>query len=145
MIYLGADKHGFKTIHYVKEYLTQHNKQFEDRGVQNPYDEQKIEEIIVDIAQRVRKNEQHIGILSCGTGVGVEVGVNKFSGIRGCLATNKTIARYAIEKDKCNVLCLVGWHPNKKTINGILNAWFTSQYDGNVGRLKMFQIFDSWH
>ncbi len=145
MIYLGADKHGFKTISIVKEYLLLHKIKFTDLGVQAANDEKRIEHIISDVAKEVKNDSQNIGILSCGTGVGVEVGVNKFSGIRGCLATNKTIAKYAIEKDKCNVLCLVGWHPNKKTIHGILDTWFNSQYDGSKTRLTMFDIFNSWH
>lgn len=145
MIYLGADKHGFKTISYVKEYLLRYKKEFIDLGVQNNTDEEKIEDIILNVAKKVLKEESNCGILSCGTGVGVEVGVNKFSGIRGCLATNKTIAKYAKEKDKCNVLCLVGWHPNKKIIWGILDTWFNTHYDGSKTRLKMFEIFNSWH
>ena len=145
MIYLGADKHGYKTISIVKEYLSKQKRKHIDLGVQTETDDTRIEEIIFDVAKKVLKEDLNIGILSCGTGVGVEVGVNKFSGIRGCLATNKTIAKYAKEKDKCNVLCLVGWHPNKKIIWGILDAWFNSHYDGSAGRLKMFETFDTWH
>jgi len=145
MIYLGADKHGFRTIAIVKEYLSSHKIKFIDLGVQTVTDEKRIEYIIFDVAKEVKNNNQNIGILSCGTGVGVEVGVNKFSGIRGCLAANKTIAKYAVEKDKCNVLCLVGWHPNKKTIIGILDTWFNSQYDGSKIRLTMFDVFNTWH
>lgn len=145
MIYLGADTHGFETIAFVKEYLTLHKKKYVDLGIKEKSDKQKIENIIFNVAQEVLKNENNIGILSCGTGVGVEVGVNKFGGIRGCLATSKKIAKYAIEKDKCNVLCLVGWNNPKKTIFGILDTWFGSQYDGSTTRLKMFEIFNSWH
>jgi ribose 5-phosphate isomerase B len=145
MIFLGADSHGYKTISYVKEYLLEHKREFTNLGVENNSDEKKIEVIILDVATKVRSDEKNIGILSCGTGVGVEVGVNKFSGIRGCLATNKTIAKYAIEKDKCNVLCLVGWEPNKNLIFEILDTWFKSSYDGSISRLKMFEVFNSWH
>lgn len=145
MIYLGADKHGIKTIAIVKEYLSFHKMEFIDLGVQTGGDETKIERIIFNVVKEIKSNNQNSGILSCGTGVGVEVGVNKFSGIRGCLATNKTVAKYAVEKDKCNVLCLVGWHPKKKIILGILDSWFHSQYDGSKTRLSMFEIFDTWH
>lgn len=145
MIYLGADKHGWKAIAIVKEYLDLHKKSYLDLGVQNESDEKVIENIIPLVAKEVLRDEAHIGILSCGTGVGVEVGVNKFSGIRGCLVTNKIIAQYAVEKDKCNVMCLVGWNPNKKTIFEILDTWFSAQYDGSVTRLKMFEVFNSWH
>lgn len=145
MIYLGGDKYGYKTISIVKDYLSKQNKKYTDLGVQTNTAETAIEDIIFNVANGVRKDTTNIGILSCGTGVGVEVGVNKFSGIRGCLATNKTIAKYAKEKDKCNVLCLVGWHPNKKIIWGILDTWFNSHYDGSEKRLKMFETFDTWH
>jgi ribose 5-phosphate isomerase RpiB len=77
--------------------------------------------------------------------VGVEVGANKFSGIRASLATNPQIAEYAAVYDKCNVICLVGWDDDKVKVHKILDAWIHAEYDGNEKRLKMFEEFNKWH
>ena len=82
--------------------------------------------------------------MSCGTGVGVEVGINKLSGIRACLAQDERIAEYARVYDDCNVLCLVGWETSEEKVEKIMHAWLQARYDGNQERLKMFDVFDLW-
>lgn len=145
MIYIAADKHGFKTIQYVEEYLKTHKYDFINVGVQDENEDISLEEMIPKVTDKVRENENNKGILSCGTGVGVEVGTNKFSGIRACLATNEKIAEWSVTYDNCNVLCLVGWDTDRDQIFKILNSWFSAKYDGSEKRLKMMKVFDMWH
>lgn len=135
MIYIAGDEHGQKAILYVTAYLEKHHK---------PYEKffGPLETILPQVAVEVKKG--NCAIVSCGTGVGVEVGINKFSGIRAALATNPDIAKWAIEKDKCNVLCLVGWQATKESVYAMLDAWFGATYDGSEERLHMMKIFDSW-
>ena len=145
MIYISADKHGFKAIQFVEGYLKAHNLSFENLGVRGEEEDMKLEDMIPPFVEKVRSNSANCGILSCGTGVGVEVGVNRFSGIRACLATNPKIAAWSKMYDNCNVLCLVGWETNKEIVCEVLDAWFNAQYDGDTGRLKMMESFDTWH
>jgi len=145
MLYTSADKHGYKVLQYVQEYLKGNNISFQNMGVTSPDEDVNLEDMIPPFAQKVRSNENNKGIIICGTGIGVEVGVNKFSGIRACLATNQQLAEWASVYDKCNVLCLVGWDGDKQKIYAMLDAWLNAEYDGDAGRLKMFEEFDKWH
>lgn len=144
MIYLGGDKHGLKVIKFVEEYLKSKNIEFINLGVQNDNNDISLQELIPKVTSEIIKENNNIGILSCGTGVGVEVGANKLKGIRACLANDEKVAEYARVYDDCNLLCLVGWESNEEKIKRILEAWFRSNYDGNVDRLKMFDAFDVW-
>jgi ribose 5-phosphate isomerase B len=144
MIYLGADKHGLAAIKIVADCLASKQIEFVNLGIETEGESIRLEDLIPKVATEVLKDKAHIGILSCGTGVGVEVGANKLAGIRACLVTNEKIAQYARVYDDCNVLCLVGWEPEKATIERIVGAWLTAQYDGNEARLKMFAAFDTW-
>ena len=145
MIYLGADKHGFKTLEAVFDYLKSHNLNYENLGIETNSEDIELEVLIPRVVKEVLKNTENRGILTCGTGVGVEVGANKFSGIRACLAVNEKVAGWSREFDDCNILCLPGWDMNKERISKILDAWFKTKYDGNPDRLKMFRVFNSWH
>jgi RpiB/LacA/LacB family sugar-phosphate isomerase len=145
MIYIASDKHGYKAILFAEEYLRSHNLEYKNLGVNNASEDRKLEDVIPNVVRKVRENENNKGILSCGTGIGVEVGVNKFSGIRACLATNEKLAEWAVVYDKCNVLCLSGWDVTKENVFRILDGWFNSTYDGDEDRLKMFKEFDAWH
>ena len=145
MIYVAADKQGFQAIQFVEAYLKDHRLSFENLGVKREDEDIKLEDMIPPFAEKVRSTDGNLGILSCGTGVGVEVGVNKFAGIRACLVTDPKIAEWSKVYDNCNVLCLVGWETDKETVYRILDVWFAAQYDGDKGRLKMMEVFDTWH
>jgi ribose 5-phosphate isomerase B len=145
MIYIAGDKHGYNAIEFVKNYLSSHKIEYENLGVQNETQTMKLEDMIPAVTTKVKEKETNRGILVCGTGIGVEVGANKFSGIRACLATNEKIAEWSAVYDKCNVLCLVGWDIDQERTNKILDAWLNSVYDGSTKRLAMFEEFNNWH
>lgn len=145
MIFVAADKHGFKVIKYVEGYLKAHSLEFVNLGVKTETEDMKLENMIPQVVTKVRENEDNKAILSCGTGVGVAVGANKFRGIRACLTTTPQIAEWSVVYDNCNVLCLSGWGSDKATVYKILDAWFNAKYDGNKERSKMIAALDTWH
>lgn len=145
MIYLAGDKHGWNAISIVMEYLDARGLAYENLGVTRDGEDVPLEVMLPVVAEKVRRAADNTAIVSCGTGVGVEVGINKFAGIRAALASNPQIASWAVEKDKCNVLCLVGWQAERQTVMHILDAWFSARYDGSTKRLAMIHAFDTWH
>jgi ribose 5-phosphate isomerase B len=145
MIYLGADKHGFKVIKMVKDWLDKKGKEYKNLGVEKQDEDVKLENLLPKVAENVRKDSNNLAVISCGSGIGVEVGINKFSRVRGCLAYDPEIAKWSRVYDNCNVLCLVGWRLDKELIRSILKQWFSARYDGSKKRLKMLKEFDNWH
>jgi ribose 5-phosphate isomerase B len=145
MIYIAGDKHGYATIKIVEEYLNEHEIAFNNLGIKEKAGDIALEIMIPAVTRNVLKDIKNQGILSCGTGVGVEVGANKFAGIRACLAADEKTAAWAREFDDCNIICLIGWEPNCEKICRILDAWFAAKYDGDKKRLKMMGIFNTWH
>lgn len=145
MIYVGADKHGYKAIKIIVGWLKNNNYEFENLGVTDSDNDIKLEKLLPPIAKKVRGNDQNLGIVSCGTGVGVEVGINKFSGIRACLTDDSELAAWSKIYDNCNVLCLVGWRADKDKVEKILAKWLEAKYDGDKDRLKMMEEFNRWH
>jgi ribose 5-phosphate isomerase B len=87
-------------------------------------------------------DDQTMGVLICGTGVGVEVGANRFKGVRASLCTSVKTASDARQYDKANVLCLSAWQTANP--DEILDVWLNTSYDGNEQRLEMFAAFDEW-
>ena len=137
MIYIASDKHGYKTIKSVETFLKKNKINYQNLGVLSDGENIKLEIMIPKVVKNVRKDKFSKAIVSCGTGVGIEVGANKFSGIRACLATNEKIAEWSRTYDDCNILCLSGWDNSKKEINKILKVWLTTKYDGSKNRAKM--------
>lgn len=145
MLYIAGDKHGYKAILLVENYLKKLNIRFENLGVKTEGQDMKLEEMIPKVVTKIVNANDNLGILSCGTGIGVEVGANKFGGIRACLASNEKLAEWSRVYDNCNVLCLAGWESDEVMVNKILDAWFSAKYDGNIKRSEMFKVFSEWH
>ena len=141
MIYLAADKNGYQAIKFAMEYLEKNKLNYVNLGIKTPSEDIKLEEMIPPVVKQVLAKDDNVAILSCGTGIGVEVGANKFSGIRACLATDEQIAEWSKIYDKCNEVCLIGWNSEQPKVNSILEAWFKTEYDEVKDRLKMFQEF----
>ncbi len=91
----------------------------------------------------LRSNPGASGILVCGTGVGVEIGVNRFPGIRASLATEPQIATWARQYDNANVLCLSGWLAGEN-VAPILDAWFSAEFKGDEQLDRQLAAFDTW-
>ena len=59
------------------------------------------------MAQAVLQNpEEYLGIVICGSGVGVTIAVNRFRGIRGGLGFEPDQVKHMRENDQINVLGL---------------------------------------
>lgn len=144
MIYLATDKHGYQAIKFVEDYILAHKIDYVNLGVKISAEDVKLEVMIPPLVKKVLEDKSNLGIISCGTGIGVEIGANKFSGIRACLVDNEKIAEWSRVYDNCNVLCLVGWDADQKKIDAILDVWFKAKYDGDKDRIKMFETFDTW-
>jgi ribose 5-phosphate isomerase B len=57
-------------------------------------------------AQKVCSGEAEMGILICGTGIGMSIVANKFKGIRAAVCWNRETASLAREHNSANILCL---------------------------------------
>ena len=82
------------------------------------------------LTKEVLKNKKNVGILICGTGVGMSIAANRKKGIRAGLANNSKIARLIRKHNDANVLVLPGRFINtseaKKSVQTFLSTKFES-------------------
>tara|TARA_Y100001935_G_scaffold166438_1_gene137063 strand:+ start:36 stop:455 length:420 start_codon:yes stop_codon:yes gene_type:complete len=82
------------------------------------------------LTKEVLKNKRNIGILICGTGVGMSIAANRKKGIRAGLVNNAKIARLIRKHNDANVLVLPGRFINineaKKSVQAFLYTKFES-------------------
>lgn len=101
-----------------------------------------LQQLIPEFVKTFREHDAAFGIISCGTGVGVEVGVNKFKGIRASLCHTPEQVKLARQYDDANVLCLASW--DELDLETMLHTWVKTEYDGSPSRREMLDIFDTW-
>ena len=94
MITVAADHFGIAAKQIVTDWLRAKKLPFEEFGSKDVEDEQSIADFIPKVAERVLRDPENRGIMICGTGIGVDIGANRFKGIRSVLAANPKLAEW---------------------------------------------------
>lgn len=145
MIYAAGDHHAEPVLAGIRRYLEAAGREFREFGYQGGKEPAaSLQEFIPQVADAVLGGPDNSGILVCGTGAGVEIGANRFAGIRASLCNTPQAAEWARVYDKANVLCIASWNLDNLDLPAILDSWYSAEYDGDEGRLEMFRAFDSW-
>lgn len=111
-------------------------------GAKDPEIKLPLQELIPDFVQKFNDNKAEFGIISCGTGVGVEIGINKFKGIRGSLCHTPEQTELARKYDDANVLALASW--DDLDIEEMIRVWIETDFDDNPRRKSMLEVFNNW-
>lgn len=106
MIYLGSDHRGFNLKEDIKKYLDSLGIEFTDLGYAEKIEGDDYNDIAEDTAKRVRLANENLGILFCGSGVGVDIVANKHKLIRSALCFNKETAERARQHEGANIMCV---------------------------------------
>jgi ribose 5-phosphate isomerase B len=106
-IFIGADHRGFNLKNQIIEYLHEKDIRIEDLGAYDYDPNDDYPDFAKKVAQAVIQNrENHLGIVVCGSGVGVAIAANRFQGIRAALGFEENQVAHARENDHINVLAL---------------------------------------
>lgn len=104
-IYIGADHAGFILKEYLKNRLNDAGYSFEDIGCFSQ-DSVDYPNYAAKVANAIKEGKAEFGILVCGSGEGMVMAANKFSGIRAGLAWNTEIAGLLRKHNNAQIICL---------------------------------------
>lgn len=79
---------------------------------------------------RLVLERQALGILICGSGIGVSITANRFPGIRAALCTNEHMARMSRVHNDANVLCLGERIIGVDLAKAITTAFLGAEFEG---------------
>ena len=126
-IYIASDHAGFRLKSFIiKEYLGKKKCNFVDLGTNSDKS--------VDYPKYAKTlckniNKSSMGILICGSGIGVNISANRYKHIRASLCHNAQTAKMTRKHNDSNVICLKGRSFVKKNIFAMLNAYFKTEFD----------------
>lgn len=107
MIFIGSDHGGFDLKESVKSHLEQRAVAYEDLGT---FSDDSCDYAIIaeKVATAVVKSENGLGLLFCGTGVGISIAANKVQGVRAACCSDCFSAKMTRLHNNANILCLGG-------------------------------------
>lgn len=92
------------------------------------------------LAEQVSRGELKLGILICGTGIGMSIVANKYKGVRAALANDLYSARYSREHTDANVLVIGGRIVGKDLAKEIVKTWLESSFLGGRHQRRLEKI-----
>lgn len=135
MLYLGADHAGFKLKETIKKYLSHKNIKFKDLGNHKFVKTDDYPNFAKLVAEAVSRNQNHQGILICGSGQGMCTTANKFKKIRASIGYSIQAVKDARTDGNSNILCLPGRSLSRGKAVKIVNIWLNTPFS-NLPRHK---------
>ena len=105
IISIGADHGGYELKSQIIKHLEDKNITVTDCGC-NSSDSCDYPAYAKAVADKVVSKEADLGILICGTGIGMSMAANKIEGIRAALCHDCFSARATREHNDANILCM---------------------------------------
>ncbi len=138
-IAIGCDHGGFEHKNAIAEYLMENGYTVEDFGI---YEQTSVD--YPDIAEKLSKSvaagENELGILVCGTGIGMSIAANKVKGIRAAACSDHYSARYTRLHNNANVLCLGGRVIGIGTAIELADIFVKTEFEGGRHQRRIDKI-----
>ena len=81
-------------------------------------------------AEAVASGKADLGIVCCGTGIGISIAANKVKGVRCALCTSVEMAELTKRHNNANMLALGGRTTSPELAVEIVDAWLNNKFEG---------------
>jgi ribose 5-phosphate isomerase B len=136
--FIGADHAGYKLKEFVVEYLENRGIEVVDYGT---FSNERVDypDYAHKVAQAVLDGEG-MGILICGSGIGMSMAANKHKGIRAALCHDYYTASMARKHNDANILCFGARVVGEGVVESILEGWLNSEFEGGRHQKRVEKI-----
>ena len=136
-IAIGSDHAGFQLKTSIIVQLTELGHQHEDYGAftgEQPADDYHF--TAVKVAEAVVSGKADLGIVICGTGIGISIAANKVPGASAALCNDLYTAIKSREHNNANILALGARVVGDGLAKEIVKAWLATPYLGGRHELR---------
>jgi ribose 5-phosphate isomerase B len=136
---LGCDQGGFALKEFIKIKLAESGYSVRDFGTYSA-DSVDYPDFAHPVASAVNDGQFPMALLICGSGNGVCMTANKYSGVRAALCWNTEIARLARAHNDANVMCLPGRFITDKEALRAVMAFLKTDFEGGRHKNRIDKI-----
>lgn len=128
-IAIGCDHGGLEHKNAIVSHLETRGFEVKDFGI---YEQVSVDypEIALKVANSVSSGENELGILVCGTGIGMSLAANKVKGIRAAAVSEHFSAKYTRLHNNSNILCLGGRVIGIGTALELVDVFVDTEFEG---------------
>ena len=126
-IALGADHAGYELKEKIKQHLQQQQIAIQDEGT-NSTESVDYPDFAASVAHDVSERRADLGILVCGSGIGMAISANKIAGIRAANVSSEYEAQMSREHNNANVLALGSRILQEDEAVRIVDKWLATTF-----------------
>ena len=139
-IAIGADHAGYALKAEVLGWLAAAGHEVVDLGTSSATAAVDYPDVAHALAKLVEASQVELGVLVCGSGVGMSIAVNRHSAVRAVVCSEPYSARLARQHNDANVLCLGARVIGSGTAKDIVDAFFGMSFEGGRHAARVAKI-----
>ena len=136
-IFLSSDHAGYRLKEFIKIYLDKKKIKYTDLG---PFNDHKVDypDYAHKVAKKVKSNNNHAGILVCGSGIGMNIAANKHKNIRAAQCFNSRSTKLSRLHNDANIITLGSRLLTKKNALNCVSVFLGTKFEGgrHLKRIK---------
>ena len=128
-IFLSSDHAGYKLKESIKLYLDKKKIKYTDLG---PFGGDSVDypDYAHKVAKKVKTNKDHVGILVCGSGMGMNITANKHKNIRAAQCFNLKSTKLSRLHNDANIITLGARLLSKKNTLKCISVFLNTKFEG---------------
>ncbi|MDA8721474.1 ribose 5-phosphate isomerase B [Candidatus Pelagibacter bacterium] len=128
-IFISSDHAGFKLKEEIKSHLLKKKLSFQDLG---PFNDDRVDypDYAHKVARKVKANKSNVGILVCGSGMGMNIAANRHKNIRAAQCFNLKSTKLSRLHNDANIITLGSRLLTKKLAINCVNTFLNTKFEG---------------
>ena len=128
-IFISSDHAGFKLKEEIKSHLLKKKLSFQDLG---PFNDVRVDypDYAHKVARKVKTNKSNVGILVCGSGMGMNIAANRHKSIRAAQCFNLKSTKLSRLHNDANIITLGSRLLTKKLAINCVNTFLNTKFEG---------------
>ena len=138
-IFISSDHAGFKLKEAIKVFLNKKNYKYSDLG---PNNDSRVDypDFAHKVAKKVKISKNHVGILICGSGMGMNITANRHKNIRAAQCFNSRSTRLSRLHNDANIITLGSRLLKKKNVMNLVNIFLSTKFEGGRHTTRIKKI-----
>ena len=138
-IFISSDHAGYKLKELIKIHLDKKKIKYIDLGPVN--------DVSVDypvyahkVAKKVKTNNNHVGILVCGSGIGMNIAANRHKNVRAAQCFNLKSTKLSRLHNDANIITLGSRLITKKNALNCVSIFLNTKFEGGRHKRRIKKI-----
>ena len=129
IVAIGSDHAGYEVKQEISNWLLEQGHVVRDFGPENN-ESVDYPDFAHSVCEAVEQGGTEIGILICGTGIGMSMVANKHEGIRAGLCKDIATAEMTRKHNDANVLCIGARNTQTELHTHIVDKFINTEFEG---------------